>query len=99
MIKHIVFIKIKGSSDDEKKTNLTRLKETLDNAAQNIPDVKNYQSGFNISDSERASDFVIMGDFETKDALDKYYNAPEYKEVLDFISSIKGRTTVVDFEF
>lgn len=99
MIKHIVFIKIKGVSEDDKKASLTKLKETLDNMAPNIPDVKNYQSGFNISDSERASDFVIIGDFETKEILDNYYNTPEYKEVLNFISSIKGRTTVIDFEF
>ncbi len=99
MIKHIVFVKIKSASEEEKKANLTTLKETLDNLAPNIPDVKNPQSGFNITDSDRASDFVIMGDFETKDALDKFYNAPEYKQVLDFISSIKGRTTIIDFEY
>lgn len=98
MIKHIVFVKIKGSSDDEKKANLTKLKEMLDNMAPNIPDVKNYLTGFNISDSERASDFVIIGDFESKETVDKFYNAPEYKKVLDYISSIKGRTTVADIE-
>jgi len=99
MIRHIIFVKIKGASEDEKKSNLTTLKETLDSLSPNIPEVKNYQSGFNVSNSERASDFAVISDFESKEILDKFYNHPEYKKILDYISSIKGRTTVVDFEF
>lgn len=99
MIKHIVFVKIKGASEEEKKANLKKLKENLDKLAPNIPEVKNYQSGFNISDSERASDFVIIGDFESKEALKKYSNYPEHQDILEFISSIKGRTSIIDFEY
>ncbi len=100
MIKHIVFIKIKGaSSEDEKMNDLKKLKSALDALPGTIPEIKNYETGINISDSSTASDFVLIGEFESKDALETYKNHPEHKKVLDLISSIKGRTSVVDFEF
>ncbi len=100
MIKHIVFIKIKGaSSEDEKKENLKKLKEALDALPAVIPEIKNFQTGMNISDAATASDFVLIGEFDSKETLDAYKNHPEHQKVLDLISSIKGRTAVVDFEF
>lgn len=100
MIKHIVFIKIKGaSSDDEKMNDLNKLKDALDALPSQISEIKNFQTGINISDASTASDFALIGEFENKDALEAYKNHPEHVKVLDLISSIKGRTAVVDFEF
>ena len=100
MIKHIVFVKIKGaSSEDEKMNDLKKLKEALDNLPSQIPEIKSYQTGINNSDSASASDFALIGEFESEETLETYKNHPEHQKVLDLISSIKGRTAVVDFEF
>ena len=100
MIKHIVFIKIKGAeSDAEKKTDLQKLKEALDALPSVIPEIKNFQTGINISDAATASDFALIGEFENKDTLEAYKKHPEHQKILDMISSIKGRTAVVDFEY
>ncbi len=100
MIKHIVFIKIKGAaSEDEKMNDLKKLKEALDNLSSQIPEIKTFQTGINISDASTASDFALIGEFESKETLETYKNHPEHQKVLDLISSIKGRTAVVDFEF
>ena len=40
MIKHIVFIKLKGISDEEKLDGLTKLKTALDNLSSQISEIK-----------------------------------------------------------
>ncbi|NPA67906.1 MAG: Dabb family protein [Chlorobi bacterium] len=100
MIKHIVFVKIKGAASDEEKLNdLQKLKDALDNLPSEIPEIKKYETGINISDSSTAYDLALSGDFESAEALDVYRNHPAHLKVLDLISSIKGRTAVVDYEY
>lgn len=100
MIKHIVFIKIKGAaSDDEKLKGLEQLKKALDSLPSHIPEIKHFETGINISDSTSASDFVLIGEYNSKEDLETYKSHPEHMKVLDLISSLKGRTAVVDFEF
>ena len=98
MIKHIVFIRLKGD-DAEKLKNINQLKEALDNLPSQISEIKNYETGINISESSSASDFVLLSEFESKEDLETYKSHPEHKKVLELISSLKGRTAVVDFEF
>ena len=50
-------------------------------------------------DSTSASDFVLIGEYNSKEDLETYKSHPEHMKVLDLISSLKGRTAVVDFEF
>lgn len=100
MIKHIVFIKIKGAtSDDAKLNDLNTLKTALEALPAQIPQIKNFEVRINISDSGSASDLALIGEFASKEDLETYKVHPEHKKVLDLISSIKGRTAVVDFEF
>ncbi len=100
MIKHIVFIKIKGAASEEAKmSDLQKLKEALDKLPSQIPEIKKYETGINISDASTASDLALIGEFESANDLETYKNHPEHLKVLDLISSIKGRTAVVDFEF
>ena len=100
MIKHIVFIKIKGaSSDDVKLNDLNTLKAALDALPAQISQIKKYEVGINISDSNSASDLAIVSEFDSKDDLEAYKTHAEHLKVIDLISSIKGRTAVVDYEF
>lgn len=99
MIKHIVFIKLKGVSDDEKAESLNKLKAALDNLPSQISEIKKFETGINISESSSASDFALSGEFDSKEALEAYKAHPDHQTVLELISSLKGRTAVVDFEF
>ena len=99
MIKHTVFIKLKGASDAEKSDGLGKLKAALDNLPSQISEIKKFETGINVSDSSSASDFALIGEFDSKESLEAYKVHPEHQKVLELISSLKGRTAVVDFEF
>lgn len=100
MIKHIVFIKIKGAESDEAKLkDLNTLKTALEALPAQISEIKKFEVGINISDSKTASDLALIGEFDSKDDLEAYKTHPEHLKIIDQISSIKGRTAVVDFEF
>ena len=99
MIKHIVFIRIKANSEDDKLLNLNALKDSLEKLPSQISEIKNFEVGINISDSKSASDLSLIGEFSSLEDLDVYRNHPEHKKVLELISSLKGRTAVVDYEF
>jgi len=100
MIKHIVFIKIKGAaSGDAKLQDLNKLKDALKALPAQISQIKKIEVGINVSDSSSASDIALIGEFDSKDDLEAYKVHPEHQKVLDLISSIKGRTAVVDYEF
>lgn len=99
MIKHLVFIRIKADSEDEKKGNLNSLKEALEKLPSLISEIKSYEVGLNISESKSASDLCLISEFASIDDLDTYRNHPEHLKVIELISSLKGRTAVVDYEF
>ena len=56
MIKHIVFIKIKGAASDEAKlADLNKLKAALEGLPSQISQIKKFEVGINVSDSSTAS--------------------------------------------
>jgi hypothetical protein len=98
MLKHIVFIKLKSADENERTNSLNQLKDALSALPAVIPVIQKYDIGINISDSASASDLAIVSEFNSIDDLKNYLSNPEHLKILDLISSLKGRTAVVDFE-
>ncbi len=100
MIKHIVMIKLKSfSKDEDKKLVISKIKKSLENLTDKIKEIKFLEVGVNINPSARASDLVLVSDFESLETLDIYRVHPEHQKVLVIINENAEKITAVDYEF
>lgn len=97
MINHIVMIKLKKFSGNEKNTRLNQLKTKLDSLKSIIKVIKYLETGLNISNSTNAYDLVLVTSFENLEDLDIYRQHPAHQEVLDYINIVKSDIKVVDY--
>ncbi len=99
MIHHIVMIKLKPfSGKDEKQEKAIEVKNALESLPALISEIKFYEVGLNLLESERASDIVLISKFDTLNTLDAYRVHPEHKKVLALISEYAEKVTAVDYE-
>ncbi len=99
MVKHIVMLKLREDTLENKRSQLWELKQVLDKLPDYIPEIRFYEVGINISDQARAYDLVIVSDFDTKVQLDVYRNHPAHLEAVEVIAKYKQDIKVVDYEF
>ncbi len=95
MIKHIVFFKLKDTSDEHKKF----VQEKIMSMQGNIPELKHIEVGINFTNEERAYDLSLISDFETKEDLQSYAINPLHVEVVKYLKSQNTITKVVDYEY
>ncbi len=99
MIKHIVMIKLKEFSTDKEKTlKINEIKNGLENLPSLIKEIKFFEVGVNINPSERASDLVLVSDFDSLKDLDIYRVHPEHLKVVDVIKENAAKVTAVDYK-
>lgn len=99
MIKHIVMIKLKSfSTMDEKNMAANRIKSSLEGLKSKIEELKFIEVGLNINPSERASDIVLVSEFESLETLNVYRVHPEHKKTLAIINEYADKITAVDYE-
>ncbi len=98
MIKHIVMFKLKTKDIKEKNARINELKNMLDSLKQSIQEIKLFETGINICTRPTAYDLVLISEFETKDALQRYIEHPDHQNVVDYLNKIKESTVVVDYE-
>ncbi len=95
MIKHIVAWDVPEAGKSE---NITRLKTLLEELPGLIPEIKLYEVGVNIKDSEHAKDMILLSGFADQAALDRYAVHPEHQRVVQELRKVAQKTVVVDFE-
>ncbi|MCU0587613.1 MAG: Dabb family protein [Syntrophobacteraceae bacterium] len=95
MIKHVVLMKFKEGTAEEKISRLQRLLGALPAA---IPEIKQYEHGRDLIHSERSYDFCLVSAFENLDALKRYQVHPEHVVVLNLVLDICESILAVDFE-
>ncbi len=95
MLKHIVLLKFKEGTEAEKKEELEQKLRAL---PAKIPEIKDYEMGFDIIRSPRSYDFGLIGTFENVDALKMYQEHPEHMAVLKLVLEICDQIIAVDFE-
>jgi hypothetical protein len=99
MIHHIVMIKLKPfSGKEEKLEKANEIKERLEALPSIINEIKFYEVGLNVIESERASDVVLISKFDTLDTLDVYRVHPEHQKVVALIGEYAEKVTAVDYE-
>ncbi len=100
MIKHIVMIKLKSfSTEKDKALKIKEIKEGLEGLKNLIKEIKFIEIGVNINPSERASDLVLLSDFDSLESLEVYRVHPEHQKVLKIISENAEKVTAVDYEW
>jgi hypothetical protein len=98
MLKHIVFIKLKGNyAAEEKERILRKIKEMLDALPATIDVIDQMETGMNFSTRASAFDLALTVQLKDEEALNEYRVHPEHKKVLDYMGSLALETAVVDY--
>ena len=98
MLKHIVFIRLKGKdAGANKREILQKLKSMLDALPAAIADIDKMETGLNFSTRPSAFDLALTVDLKDEDALNRYRVHPEHKKVLDYMAGLDMETAVVDY--
>jgi len=94
MIRHIVMFDFK---DENKKENIQKAKEMLENLIDTIPTLKSMEVGVNFSSEDRAMDLSIITSFDDKAGLEVYAIHPEHLKVVEFIKTVVNSSKVSDY--
>lgn len=94
MITHVVMFKLSEEHADQAETMRARLLEL----PERIPQIRYYEVGVNIVDSDRNYDLVLISKFDSREDLRAYSAHPDHQEVLKYIRSIISSSVAVDYE-
>jgi hypothetical protein len=98
MLQHIVFIRLdKDYSQNEKITILEKLQLMLNDLPKHIEEIKHLETGLNISSRGSAFDLSLSVELSNEADLESYRIHPKHKDVLNYMSSLKLETAVVDY--
>lgn len=95
MIKHIVMWKFKEGERD----NMLLFKERLLALKGQIPEIRAMEVGINMNPSDRSFDAVLVSEFDSIEALNRYSTNPLHVAVADFCKNIRTQAASVDYEF
>lgn len=95
MIKHIVMWKFKEGERD----NMLLFKERLLALKGQIPEIRAMEVGINMNPSDRSFDAVLVSEFDSIEALNRYSTDPLHVAVADFCKTIRTQAASVDYEF
>lgn len=93
MLKHIVLYKLKDNSEKQKQL----LKEKFYSMKGNVPQLRLIEAGGNIIESERAFDFALICDFDSREDLEGYLEHPFHQKVREYVRSVIEKSHSVDF--
>jgi len=95
MIIHIVIFQF---YETNKKANIIKAKNMLENLVGVVPTLKDIDVGINFSPEDRAMDLSIITKFNSKEGLNAYAIHPKHIEVVNFIKTVVEYSKVVDYE-
>jgi len=99
MIHHIIMFKLRElSSLSEKLEIVDSIKTALETLPSKIEQIKSFEIGKNMIESERAFDIVLVSEFESLDDLKIYVDHPEHQKVVTLIRKYSEKTVSVDYE-
>ncbi len=94
MVRHIVMFDFKK---ENKKENIEKAKEMLENLIDSVPTLKDIEVGVNFSSEDRAMDLSIITSFDNKAGLQEYSTHPEHLKVVEFIKTVVISSKVSDY--
>jgi hypothetical protein len=98
MLRHVVMWSFLDSAEGRsKKENLEITRRLLLELTSKIPEVLSVEIGEDIGVGRDPWDMVLIMSFDDADALDRYQNHPEHKQVSAFVGRVRSRRACVDF--
>lgn len=94
MLKHIVFMKFKPTTQE---ADIVDLEKSLGALPDVIPEIKGYEFGRDIVKTDRSYDFALVSAFEDLDALKGYQVHPEHVLVLEKVKKLVDDIRAVDY--
>ncbi len=98
MIKHIVLFKFRDFADGEDKSrNVQRTKSQLEALKGSIGEIKTFEVGINVGNSDIAYDLALCSEFESKEDLYSYQRHPDHLKVVDLVNRVCESRVVADY--
>lgn len=94
MIAHVVMLKFKPEHPEAAE----EVKRRLDALPPIIEQIRKYEVGINIVESDRAYDVAIYSQFDSLEDLATYQAHPDHQEALVYIRSVLSGMVAVDYE-
>ena len=98
MIQHVVMFKVKPELNDKKEEIKNEIKTRLEALPEKIAQIKSFEVGNNIKESDRSFDVVLNSSFESLGTLQEYSVHPDHVEVVGYIKETCGNIVAVDYE-
>ena len=94
MVVHIVMFKFK---DENKSSNIEKVKGMLNQLGKDLPMVKMMEVGVDFDQTQRAFDLSLYSKFDSKEDLKAYAVHEKHLDVVKFIKSVTTDVKVVDY--
>lgn len=98
MIQHVVMFKILPELLDKKDEVKAAIKTKLEALPSKIAQIKSFEVGANIKESDRSYDLVLVSSFDSLATLQEYAVHPEHLEVVKYIKETCGSISAVDYQ-
>jgi hypothetical protein len=99
MIKHIVLWTFRESADGrDREENIALAAEMLKALKDKIPAVRHLEVGRNINRSEGSFDLALYSEFDSREGLEGYQKHPEHLRAAEFLSRVRDRRAVTDYQ-
>lgn len=95
MLRHIVMMTF--SERGKLESTAVTVKQLLLELENSIKPLLKMEVGLNFSTRDTAYDLVLIADFNNEKDLDHYRVHPEHIKVLDYLTTVVDKTTVVDY--
>ncbi|MFW0758129.1 Dabb family protein [Pseudomonas sp. H11T01] len=96
-IKHIVMWNLRGENEQERSTNIEKLKSAFESIRTEIPGLRTLEIGVDISKIDYACDVVLYSEFDSAEALEGYASHPAHLRVREELGNLRITRHQVDY--
>ncbi|GGL04919.1 hypothetical protein GCM10007382_25980 [Salinibacterium xinjiangense] len=98
MIRHIVTWKLKAQDDAAKAAAVAAIAKVLEPLVDVVPGIRSLDVRQNVAYFEKNWDVLVIGDYESLDALDAYQLHPDHKAAAAVVREHVTERSSIDFE-
>lgn len=96
-VKHIVMWNLSGDTEQERTTNIQKLKSAFEEIRSEIPGLRLLEIGVDFSKVDYACDVVLYSEFDSVEALEGYASHPAHLRVREELGTVRIARHQVDY--
>ena len=93
MVRHIVLWRLKSPDGD-----FGRIRAALESQVGRIPGLRKVEVGRSFNSGKRATDFALICDFESREALAAYHQHPAHAATREAVDPLIAEHWIADYE-